>query len=294
MARPETLVEHLMWQVRLSNFSALEEELAEYMIRSVGGGGYLRGLSAAQIAHRTGNSTLRVEQVLRKIQSLDPLALGSRNLAEALWIQATYPDDPIEDPLVLAIITKHLGALETKKYQSIVRDTGEPLEEVYEAIKVIMALEPRPARSFAVEDPHYITPDVYVAKIGDEWVVTLNDDGLPKLKISNFYKAAIGSAGEAKDYITEASALGPVADPLDPAAAAHNHEGHQEHPEVSKGVLREGPAVSTPSHPQGRGGGHRDARVHRESRDDQQVRAHAAGDLRAQVLLQRRYQPSQR
>jgi RNA polymerase sigma-54 factor len=203
VSRPETLVEHLMWQVRLSNFSALEEELAEYIVRSVTSGGYLRNVSVSQIARRTGYSTLRVEQVLRKIQSLDPLAIASRNLAEALWIQATYVDDPIEDPLVLAIIAKHLHNLEKKAYQAIARDTGEAVEEVYEATKVIMGLEPRPARSFSVDEPHYITPDVYVSKISDEWVVTLNDDGLPKLKISNFYKSAIGEGGDAKDYITE-------------------------------------------------------------------------------------------
>jgi RNA polymerase sigma-54 factor len=203
VARPETLSDHLLWQVRLSNYSAAEEELAEYVIRSVGSGGYLNA-SAPQIARRTGYSTLRVEEVLRKLQSLDPLALGSRNLAEALWIQANYVDDPIEDPLVLIIIAKHLHNLEKRAYPNIARDTGEPLEEVYEAIKVIMGLEPRPARSFAAEDPHYITPDVYVSKIGEEWVVTLNDDGLPKLKISNFYKSAMGAGkGETKDYITE-------------------------------------------------------------------------------------------
>ncbi len=203
VSRPETLVEHLMWQVRLSSFSAVEEELAEYIVRSIGSAGYLRHVSASQIARRTGYSTLRVEQVLRQIQSLDPLAIASRNLAEALWIQATYVDDPIEDPLVLAIIAKHLHNLEKKAYPVIARDTGEAVEEVYEATKVIMGLEPRPARSFSVEEPHYITPDVYVSKISDEWVVTLNDDGLPKLKISNFYKAAIGGGGDAKEYITE-------------------------------------------------------------------------------------------
>ncbi|MCA9683490.1 MAG: RNA polymerase factor sigma-54 [Myxococcales bacterium] len=224
MADEETLVEHLMWQVRLSNFSAVEEDIAEYIVRSLSPAGYLRSVTAPQIASRLGVSTLRVEEVLRRVQQLDPLAIASRNLAEALWIQARHPEHPIDDPLVLTIIAKHLHNLEKRAYPVVARDTGEPLEEVYEATKVIMGLEPRPARQFVSESPQYVTPDVYVHKIGEEYLVTLNDDGLPKLKISNYYKAAMlaeakgkgqhkgqhkspssrpESAGQAKDYITE-------------------------------------------------------------------------------------------
>jgi RNA polymerase sigma-54 factor len=191
MAAEETLVEHLMWQVRLSNFSALEEDIAEYVVRSLSPAGYLRSVTAPQIARRLDCSTLQVEQVLRRVQQLDPLAIASRNLAEALWIQARHPEHPIDDPLVLTIIAKHLHNLEKRAYPAVARDTGEALEEVYEATKVIMGLEPRPARQFVSESPQYVTPDVYVHKIGEDYVVTLNDDGLPKLKISNYYRSAM-------------------------------------------------------------------------------------------------------
>lgn len=226
MAEEETLVEHLMWQIRLSNWSPLEEDIAEYIVRSITASGHL-GLSVPQIAQRLEVSTLRVEQMLRKVQQLDPLAIASRNLAEVLWIQARHPEHPIDDPLVLTIIAKHLPNLEKRAYQAVARDTGEPLEEVYEATKVIMGLEPRPARQFVSESAQYVTPDVYVHKIGEEYVVTLNDDGLPKLKISNYYRSAMladsskqggkgkgakqgkgakpakGDQAGAKDYITE-------------------------------------------------------------------------------------------
>lgn len=200
--RPETLVEHLMWQVRLSGFSPVEEEIAEYIVRSLSPAGYLRDVSVFALAKRSGYAVLRIEQVLRKIQTLDPLSIASRNLAEALWIQVNHPDEPIEDPLVRGIIAKHLANLEKRAYPVVARDMGEPVEEVYEAAKIIMSLEPRPARAYASEEPHYIVPDVYIQKIGDEYVVTLNDDGLPKLKISNFYRGAL-SKGDAKDYVTE-------------------------------------------------------------------------------------------
>ncbi|HLT35898.1 MAG TPA: hypothetical protein VK034_06425 [Enhygromyxa sp.] len=168
MAAEETLVEHLMWQVRLSNFSALEEDIAEYIVRSLSPAGYLRSVTAPQIAKRLDCSTLQVEQVLRRVQQLDPLAIASRNLAEALWIQARHPEHPIDDPLVLTIIAKHLPNLEKRAYPAVARDTGEALEEVYEATKVIMGLEPRPARQFVSESPQYVTPDVYVHKVGED------------------------------------------------------------------------------------------------------------------------------
>ncbi|NVB43429.1 hypothetical protein G6O69_36730 [Pseudenhygromyxa sp. WMMC2535] len=72
MAAEETLVEHLMWQVRLSNFSQVEEDVAEYIVRSLSPSGYLRSVTVPQIARRLEVSTLRVEEVLRRVQQLDP------------------------------------------------------------------------------------------------------------------------------------------------------------------------------------------------------------------------------
>lgn len=202
LTRAETLAEHLMWQVRLSDFGEVGEEIAEYIVRCLSPAGYLQE-SAPQIARKLGVSTLKVETVVRKIQQLDPVAIGSRNLAECLWVQANHPEHPVEDPLVRAIIAKHLHNLEIRNYQAVARDTGEPLEEVYEATKVIMGMDPRPARAYGVETPQYITPDVYIIKVGDEFVVTLNDDGLPRLRISGLYREAVGDHPKAKEYIHE-------------------------------------------------------------------------------------------
>ena len=203
LSSPETLEEHLLWQVRLSNFDEHDEEIAEYIIRCISPSGFLTDASVVQIARKLETSPLRVESVLRRIQHLDPVAIASRNLAECLWVQARHPEHPIEDPLVVGIIAKHLRNLESRNYAAIARDTGESLEEVYEATKVIMGLEPRPARGYAAEAPPYVTPDVYIAKIGDDFVVSLNDDGLPKLKISSYYRSAIQGDPKAKEYISE-------------------------------------------------------------------------------------------
>jgi RNA polymerase sigma-54 factor len=108
-----------------------------------------------------------------------------------------------DDDLVIKIIKSHLPNLERKNYQAIARDLKQPVEEVYEAAKVIMEFDPRPGRQYSSEDPHYITPDVYIHKVGDRYFVVPNDDGLPKLKISSFYRSALSNKGNAKDYIQD-------------------------------------------------------------------------------------------
>jgi RNA polymerase sigma-54 factor len=203
LTRAETLPEYLLWQVRLSNYSESDEEIAEYLVRNLSPAGYLQDGSTVQVARKLGYSTLKVERVIRKLQQQDPFAILSRNLAECLWVQAHHPEHPIEDPLVLAIIAKHLHNLEIRNYPAIARDTGEALEEVYEATKVIMAMDPRPARAYSSESAQYITPDVYIAKVGEDFVVSLNEEGLPKLRISAMYREAAGGHPKAKDYINE-------------------------------------------------------------------------------------------
>ncbi len=203
LTRAETLPEYLLWQVRLSNYCESDEEIAEYLVRNLSPAGYLQDGSTVQVARKLGYSTLKVERVIRKLQQLDPFAILARNLAECLWVQAHHPEHPIEDPLVLGIIAKHLHNLEIRNYPAIARDTGEALEEVYEATKVIMGMDPRPARAYSSEAAQYITPDVYIAKVGDDFVVTLNEEGLPKLRISSMYREAAGGNPKAKDYIHE-------------------------------------------------------------------------------------------
>jgi RNA polymerase sigma-54 factor len=93
--------------------------------------------------------------------------------------------------------------MERKNYQAISRDLKQPLEEIYEAVKVIASFHPKPGRLYAEEEPVYITPDVYVHKVGDKYFVVPNDDGLPKLKISNFYRTALSGSPQAREYIQD-------------------------------------------------------------------------------------------
>jgi RNA polymerase sigma-54 factor len=110
----------------------------------------------------------------------------------------------INDPLVCELVSEHLNHVERHNYQAMAKSTGQSLEEIVQAIEVITSLEPCPGRPFSNEEIQYIVPDIYVYKVDDEYVVSLNDDGLPRLRISSFYRNAIKNGiatPSAKDFI---------------------------------------------------------------------------------------------
>jgi RNA polymerase sigma-54 factor len=112
----------------------------------------------------------------------------------------------LQNSIVVQIIRNHLKHLENKNYKAISHALGVSLDDVLSAVEIITRLEPKPGREFSDEEPQYISPDVFVYKVGAEFVVVLNEDGMPKLRISSFYKEALSNRGEeftghAKDYI---------------------------------------------------------------------------------------------
>jgi RNA polymerase sigma-54 factor len=140
--------------------------------------------------------------VLKIVQNFDPLGVASRNLQECLAIQARFMSP--RQPLVEQIIANHLPDLERKNYQAVAKGTGQPLDAVIAATRLILEFEPKPGRSFHTSDTQYISPDIYVYKLADEFVIVLNEDGMPKLRISPYYKnilsaAKDGAAGGDKD-----------------------------------------------------------------------------------------------
>jgi len=216
LTRKTDLVDHLVWQLRLSNLSPDEERAAMLIIGNLDEDGYFKmppvegeAEEAAtsdplvRVAFESGLGVEAAEQVLRKVQQLDPIGVAARDLRECLLLQVRYIN--ADTPEIVAIIERHLKHLESKNYQAIAKDLKIPIEEVVKAVKVISRLEPKPGRAYTDEEPQYITPDVYVHKMGDKYVTILNDDGLSKLRISGMYRAALknGDAGKAKEYIQD-------------------------------------------------------------------------------------------
>lgn len=201
LTKGESLYDHLEWQLKMSDLSPEQIDLGLIILGNIDNDGYIKDPPFADLAADAGVSAEEAEIVLEKIQSFDPVGVGARSLAECMLIQAMHYGQ--DDDLVVKMIKSHLGNLEKKNYQAIARDLKEPLEEIYEAAKVIMEFDPRPGKQYTDDDPHYITPDVYVHKVGDKFFVVPNDDGLPKLKISSFYRSALDKSKGAKEYIQD-------------------------------------------------------------------------------------------
>jgi len=181
----QSLYDHLMWQMSLSGFSEEEELLGGILISHIDDDGYIK-IPLAEIAAEENVSLEDLESVLPFIQEFDPPGVGARDLQECLLIQAKHLQEDTKD--LVHLIKNHLKDLEKKNYEGITKAMGLDLQSVVEMCKIIYSMDPKPGRSFMPADTHYVTPDVYVYKVGDEYMVSLNEDGLPRLKISNLYK----------------------------------------------------------------------------------------------------------
>ena len=141
------------------------------------------------------------ERTLRRIQQLDPKGCGSRDLQECLLIQAQALRDP-HAALLGTMLKRYMKLLESKNLPAIARDLKVPLEDVVAATRLLSKLDPKPGRNFSGDDAQYITPDVSVVKLGEEYTVILNDDGLSKLRISDAYRQAL-KGGQLKPGVTK-------------------------------------------------------------------------------------------
>jgi RNA polymerase sigma-54 factor len=202
LTKPESMQEHLLWQLHLSNFTAGEVDIGEEIIGNINEDGYLQS-TTDEISAKTGHTLEIVEKVLRKMQDFDPVGIAARDIKECLIKQAMHLGE--DAPLIKRVIEENLPDMERHNYQLIAKKQGVSLDKVKEIAHVISNMEPKPGRAYNQENPQYITPDVYVHKLGEEYIVVLNEDGLPKLQISNFYRRMLGRqesvAPQAKEYI---------------------------------------------------------------------------------------------
>jgi len=201
LSTPLSLADHLIWQFKMGASSDTEVRVAEELIGNIDDDGYLRGITVEEVAENTGVEINQAYKVLGMIQDLDPPGVGARDLRECLLIQARLMG--FRGTVVEEILLHHVEALEKKRYPAIARAIGVSVKDVTMAASAIEALEPRPGRPFAASEVQYIIPDVYVVKKGGDYVILLNDEGLPKLRISPFYKNLMRGKGDdaTRDYI---------------------------------------------------------------------------------------------
>jgi RNA polymerase sigma-54 factor len=191
--RRPTLQEHLQWQLQLGTLGEGARVAARFILGNLDDDGYLRS-TLEEIARQAGVSEALAAETLEAVQALDPPGVAARDLRECLLLQLDALR--IRDPLVRRMVDQHLAQLEKRDLRGIARDLDTSLEAVAAAADVVASLEPRPGRPFGGDDHIYIVPDIYLYKIGDEYHIVMNEDGLPKLRINRLYRDVLAKSRE--------------------------------------------------------------------------------------------------
>jgi RNA polymerase sigma-54 factor len=199
----ESLQEHLLHQLSLSEFDNADKALGELIIGSINEDGYLTS-SIEELAATCGTDAGHLQDILLVIQDFDPLGVGARDLRECLLFQLERLGKA--ESTAGRIVNAHLERLAAHKLQDIAKILKVSNEEAQLAANFIATLEPKPGRAYSSESSPYITPEVVVIKVDDHYVVVMNDDDLPRLRISKHYRSLMNDSHtgqEVRDYIQE-------------------------------------------------------------------------------------------
>ena len=201
LTTPPSLSDYLTWQLRLMTVPEKVRDICELIIGNIDEDGYLRDLTLAELAQSAGTTIEDAEKALSVVQEMDPPGVGARDLKECLLVQARLSG--FGGSVVEEIILNHMDDLEKRRYPVIGRKLNITVKEVQLAAKAVESFEPKPGRPFTSSEVQYIIPDVFVVKKDGEFVILLNDEGMPKLRVSQFYKNLMRKGGdtEARDYI---------------------------------------------------------------------------------------------
>jgi RNA polymerase sigma-54 factor len=208
---PMTLSEHLLAQLMMATTDEVERRVGAFLIGNIDDEGYLRceldeAITATEADHAT------VAHVLSMIQIFDPTGIGARDLRECLLIQVRFLG--LEGSLIETIISDYLPKLQERGAQhllSVTRELTKALnlssEEVTMALHILKTLDPSPGQQFTSEPAEAIVPDVVVMKVGNDYQIFLNDEGIPRLRISATYRRMLREGKldepEAKHYLDE-------------------------------------------------------------------------------------------
>ena len=203
IVQPESLADHLLEQLRAFGLSEAEETVAELIIGSLDERGFLQ-TPLEELAQSSGHTTEELQHVLGTVQELHPIGVGARDLRECLLLQLDRLGKGKD--LEASIVRDHLKALADKRYDLIMTALQVTSEQVQQAAALIATLDPHPGSRISAEPDHYVVPDVVVEKNGTGYVVILNDEQIPHLRISDTYKQLMGEAkqtSEVKEYIRQ-------------------------------------------------------------------------------------------
>ena len=198
-----SLQEHLLDQVRMSDFSPEQRQVAEMIVGNIDDHGYLQA-SVDELVLSTGHDPEPIEAVLKIVQGFHPVGVAARNLRECLMLQLERAG--LTGTLEYRIIRDHMDILARRRLPELARAVIRPVSDVQSAVERIAHLEPRPGRDFGTGGQTYVTPELTIEKAEAGWQVVMHDESVPRLRISNTYKdlmAQADSSAEVRDYIRD-------------------------------------------------------------------------------------------
>ncbi len=205
VSQPPGLQEYLTWQLSMAGAAPQLREIATYLIGNIDEDGYLR-VTREEIRAAGYENDSDVERALFLVRSFDPPGICAFDLPDCLMLQIHQLG--IENPLIEQIVIQHWPEFLNRQFSQLCRTLGVGMSELQAVVEIIKNLEPKPGRKHSNERPIYVEPDVAVRKVGDEYVIQLNEDGLPKLRISAAYRRMLrggnGAIGqEAASYLRD-------------------------------------------------------------------------------------------
>lgn len=203
LSKSATLTDHLEWQLNLHQISEALEDAAICVVGNLDDDGRLT-TDNVEIAEMCGYSAEFVEKARQIVMQLDPVGCGARDVKECLFAQLVAHGEG--ESLAAELVKNHLEDLQPHRLQHLSKDTGIDLNELNEEINKIRILDPYPGRRYSSEEPIYVSPEVYIEKVEEDYIVYFTDDGSPRLRISPTYQKLVGQDGtskETKDFIKE-------------------------------------------------------------------------------------------
>ena len=206
LSTQSSLADHLMWQLSLQtrDDDPLVREIGSAIIGNLDDDGYLVA-SVEEIAAMGSWSVGEVERVVRVVQGFDPIGVAARGLQECLLLQIEHLG--LGGTASETIVREHLKLLQNHQGQEIARRLDTSVEELKHHIDVIRQLDPKPGSRYNTVASQYVIPDVYIVKVEDRYVVVLNEDGMPQLRISPVYRRLLdkksGNSDETRAYVKD-------------------------------------------------------------------------------------------
>ncbi len=204
LANLPNLTDHLTWQLEMNAHEDRLKEVGRAIIGNLDEAGYLKATSE-ELRSIGSFSSEEVDQGLKLVQAFDPVGVGAKDLTECLCLQLAHLGE--QGTAAETIVRFHMDKLRDRRFKELAGILELDMEDLEAEIEIIRGLDPRPGQKYNTERSTYVVPDVYVVKIDEEYQILLNEDGLPRLRVSPVYRRMIArgasekTSSEAKEYV---------------------------------------------------------------------------------------------